>query len=685
MTSPHPKQGSAWYLALGFRGTQILALLLILLSAIGVLGQQASHPKTKQAPPSMGVATGAAHAAIKDSHSRPITAGGFVDDAPIVFSDITKQAGLEKFLHRSGSPDKKTILETVGSGVALLDYDNDGWLDIYFLNGSTIAALKGKETPPRAMLFHNNHDGTFSEVTEKAGVANQRWGFGVAVGDYDNDGWPDIYVANYGKNRLYHNNHDGTFTDVAEKAGVALGGWSTGPTWGDYDHDGLLDLFVPGYLKFDLEHPPIAGQRLIPANFCQFRGIAVMCGPRGLPGEPDHLFHNNGDGTFTDVSVRAGVSDPSGYYGLAAVFVDVDDDGWVDLAVANDSVPNYLYRNRRNGAFEDISYASGFALSEDGREQASMGIAVGDYNRDGKVDLFTTTFSDDYKTLYRNDGANNFTDVTYRVGLAGPTIPFLAWGTGFLDFDNDSLLDIFIVNGHVYPEVDRQDWGTTWAERPQLFRNLDGSRFEEVPPATGSGLADVITGRGAAFGDLFNTGQIDVVINNIDSTPTLLGNVVKNGNHWLTLKLIGGPKSPRDAIGAKVFLTAGGVRQRAEVMSGGSYSSSSDPRVHFGLGSATKVDKIEIHWPSGTRQKATVPGVDRIVIIEEGKITAERIYGDRPPSRRDSSSAPSTGSRLAPRGSYFANALRRMSQTSSEKSGIPHSGNSGTAGDSQKS
>ncbi len=642
MISPHRKQGSAWYLALGFAGTQILVLLASVRSAIGVPGQQASHPKTKQAPTSMGVATGAAHAPIKDSHSRPITAGGFVDDAPVVFSDITKQAGLEKFLHRSGSPDKKTILETVGSGVALLDYDNDGWLDIYLLNGSTIAALKGKETAPRAMLFHNNHDGTFSEVTEKAGVANQRWGFGVAVADYDNYGWLDIYVANYGKNRLYHNNHDGTFTDVAEHAGVALGGWSTGPTWGDYDHDGLLDLFVPGYLKFDLEHPPIAGQGLIPANFCQFRGIAVMCGPRGLPGEPDHLFHNNGDGTFTDVSVKAGVSDPSGYYGLAAVFVDVDDDGWVDLAVANDSVPNYLYRNRRNGAFEDISYASGFAFSEDGREQASMGIAVGDYNRDGKVDLFTTTFSDDYKTLYRNDGANNFTDVTYRVGLAGPTIAFLAWGTGFLDFDNDSLLDIFIVNGHVYPEVDRQDWGTTWAERPQLFRNLDGSRFEEVPPATGSGLADVITGRGAAFGDLFNTGQIDVVINNIDSTPTLLGNVVKNGNHWLTLKLIGGPKSPRDAIGAKVFLTAGGVRQRAEVVSGGSYSSSSDPRVHFGLGSATKVDKIEIHWPSGTRQKATVPGVDRIVIIEEGKITPERIYGDRAPNRRDSSSAPST-------------------------------------------
>src|SRR3989440_2236369 len=640
MITPKRRQGTDWCLALGFATAQVLAVLSILLSALGARGQQASDQKTKQQPPSMGVATGAAHPAIKDSHSRPITAGGFVDDAPVVFSDITKQAGLERFLHRSGSPDKKTILETVGSGVALVDYDNDGWLDIYLLNGSTIAALKGKETPPRAITSHNNAEGSFSEATEKAGVANQRWGFGVAVGDYDNDGWPDIYVANYGKNRLYHNNHDGTFTDVAEKAGVALGGWSTGPTWGDYDHDGLLDLFVPGYLKFDLEHPPIAGQGLIPANFCQFRGIAVMCGPRGLPGEPDHLFHNNGDGTFTDVSVKAGVSDPSGYYGLAAVFVDVDDDGWVDLAVANDSVPNYLYRNPRHGAFEDISYASGFALSEDGREQASMGIAVGDYNRDGKVDLFTTTFSDDYKNLYRNDGAGGFTDVTYRAGLGGPTIPFLAWGTGLLDFDNDGLLDIFIVNGHVYPEVDRQNWGTTWAERPQLFRNLDGSRFEEVPPATGSGLADVITGRGAAFGDLFNTGQIDVVINNIDATPTLLRNVVKNGNHWLTLKLIGGPKSPRDAIGAKVFFTAGGVRQLAEVVSGGSYSSSSDPRVHFGLGSATKVDKIEIHWPSGTRQKATVPGIDRIVTIEEGKITAGRNYRDRSPP--GSSSAPSS-------------------------------------------
>jgi hypothetical protein len=598
-----------------------LALLSILsFSMAGSMPGHGQDPAQKETPPPTGgVSTGSAHAAVKDSKSRPITAGGFVDNAPVVFTDITKQSGLDKFHHRSGTAQKESIIETPGSGVALLDYDNDGWLDIYLLNGSTIAAFKGNEPPPRAMLFHNNHDGTFTDVTDKAGVANERWGFGVAVGDYDNDGWPDIYVANYGKNRLYHNNHDGTFTDVAEKAGVTLGGWSTGPTWGDYDHDGLLDLFVPGYVKFDADHPPIAGQGTIPANFCQFRGVAVMCGPRGLPGERDHLFHNNGDGTFTDVSIKAGVSDPDGNYGLAAVFVDVDDDGWVDLTVANDSTPNYLYLNRHNGTFEDVSYGSGFALSEDGREQASMAIAVGDYNRDGKVDLFTTTFSDDYKTLYRNDGGGNFSDVTYRSGLGEPTVPFLAWGAGFLDFDNDGLLDIFIANGHVYPGVDRQDWGTTWAERPQLFRNLDGARFKEVPPATGSGLADVITARGAAFGDLFNDGHIDVVINNIDSTPSLLRNVEKNGNHWLTLKLVGGPKSPRDAIGAKVFLTAGGVRQRADVFSGGSYSSSSDQRLHFGLGTSTRIDKIEIHWPSGLKQQIAVQHVDQIVTVEEGK------------------------------------------------------------------
>jgi hypothetical protein len=579
----------------------------------------AQSEKAQQVPMSGGVATGAAHAPVKDAQARPITAGGFVEGAPVVFADVTKKAGLDAFRHRSGAPEKKTILETPGSGVALLDYDNDGWLDIYLLNGSTFPALFGREAAPGAMLFHNNHDSTFTDVTAKAGVANQRWGFGVAVADYDNDGWPDIYVANFGKNRLYHNNHDGTFTDVAEKAGVALGGWSTGPTWGDYDRDGRLDLFVPGYVKFDPSHPPRAGENGVGAGSCRFRGVPVMCGPRGLPGEGDHLFHNNGDGTFTDVSVKAGVADPKSYYGLASAFIDVDDDGWVDLAVANDSVPNYLYRNRRNGTLEDISYVSGFALTDDGREQASMGIAIGDYNRDGRADLYVTAFSDDYNALYRNDGRSYFSEVARQAHLVEPTIPFLGWGAGFLDFDNDGLLDLFVVNGHVYPGVDQQDWGTTWKQRPLLFRNVDGTHFDAVPAAPGSGLADVISGRGAAFGDLFNDGHIDVVINNIDAAPALLRNVLKNDSHWIELKLVGGAKSPRDAVGANVFITAGGVRQRADIVSGGSYGSSSDLRLHFGLGSATRVGEVEIHWPSGAQEQVPLPSVDRIWTIVEKK------------------------------------------------------------------
>ncbi len=641
-----------------------LPLLLFAFALLGVFafGQFALSQQSTQTPPDKpqniplprpsGMATGGIHAPIKDSHSRPITAGGFVDDAPVVFVDITHQAGLDKFHHRSGSPEKSTIIDAPGSGVALLDYDNDGWLDIYLLNGSTIAAVKGAEPAPHAMLFHNNHDGTFTDVTEKAGVSNDRWGFGVAVADYDNDGWPDIYVSNYGKNRLYHNNHDGTFTDVAEKAGVALGGWSTGATWGDYDRDGLLDLFVPGYVHYDLDHPILAGKGGVPEGACQYRGVDVFCGPLGLLGEGDHLFHNNGDGTFTDVSLKAGVSDHEGRYGFASVFADVDDDGWPDLVVANDSTPNYLYRNRHDGTFEDISYMSGFALNEEGRAQASMGIALGDYNRDGRLDLFITTFSDDYKTLYRNDGdlpaeaGASFTDVSFKAGLGSPTIPFLGWGTGFLDFDNDGLLDLFIANGHVYPIADQRDWGTTWRQRPQLFRNLDGAKFQEVPPATASGLASVVCARGAAFGDLFNDGHIDVVLNNLDSAPAFLRNVVHNSNHWVTLKLVGqtfpsfasssvaaadlgGRISPptdaplhhssRDAIGAKVFLTAGGIRQRADIFSGGSYASTSDPRLHFGLGSATKVDKLKIFWPSGLREEVILPCIDCIVQILEGK------------------------------------------------------------------
>ncbi len=479
--------------------------------------------------------------------------------------------------------------------------------------------MAGKQKSPRAALYHNNHDGTFTDVTEHAGVANERWGFGVAVGDFDNDGWPDIYVTNYGKNHLYHNNHDGTFTDIAEKAGVTLGGWSTGATFGDYDGDGRLDLYVAGYVKFDVNNPPIPGTAATQYSFCQYRGAPVMCGPRGLPGERNHLFHNNGDGTFTDVSEKAGVANEKGYYSFGTAFADVNDDGRLDLIVATDSVPHYLFLNKGDGTFEDYSYASGFALNENGREQASMGLAVGDYSNDGRLSLYVTNFSDDYYTLYKNEGKANFSDVTFQSGIAEVTIPFLGWGTGFLDYDNDGWKDLFAANGHVYPGVDQYDWGMTYRQRPLLFHNLGGKRFEAVPAATNSGLAVIISGRGAAFGDLFNDGKVDVIINSLDGPPILLRNVVENGNHWIDLKLVGGAGSPRDAIGAKVFVTAGGVTQRNDVLSGGSYCSSNDLRLHFGLGKAPRVDKFEIRWPSGKTQTVEIAALDRIYTIEEGK------------------------------------------------------------------
>ncbi len=579
---------------------------------------QATQPPAQQ-PQSGGASTGGVFAAVHDAQNRPITAGGFVKTGPVIFQDGTHQSGLDTFTHRMGTPEKQFIIEANGSGVGLLDYDNDGWLDIYLVNGSTYDALTGKTTPPHAALFHNNHDGTFTDVAEKAGVTNDRWGFGVAVGDYNNDGWPDIYVSNYGKNRLYRNNHDGTFTDVAAEAGVQLGNWSTGATFGDYDRDGRLDLFVPGYVHYDIDHPPAAGSSAVAYSSCRFRSVPVMCGPRGLRGEPDHLFHNNGDGTFTDVSAKAGVNDPNAYYGFSAVFADLNNDGKVDLAVTDDSTPNYLYINKGDGTFEDDSYASGFAVNGDGREIAGMGIGVGDYQNNGLLDLVVTDFSDDYKVLYHNDGNANYTDLSYPAGIAQDSIPFLGWGTGFIDYDNDGWKDIIMINGHVYPQVDKYDWGTSFAQRPLLFHNLNGKKFAAVPAVEGTGLAQTFAGRGAAFGDLFNDGKIDVVINVLDGHPVLLRNVSNDHHHWVELKLIGGPRSPRDAVGATVYLTANGMRQRGDVLSGGSYLSSNDQRVHFGLGDAATVSGVEIQWPDGAVQKLALPSADRIFTIEEGK------------------------------------------------------------------
>ena len=604
---------------------QLATCVLVGVGSVAAHSQAPPAPAAAPAPAAQtlhggGSATAGEFAPVLDSERRPITAGGFVKDGPVIFKDVAQQAGLTAWHHHMGTLQKKYILETIGSGVALLDYDHDGWQDIYMVNGSTYDAYNGKAEPPHAALFHNNHDGTFTDVSTKAGVTNDRWGFGVAVGDYDNDGWPDLYISNYGKNRLYRNNHNGTFTDMAERAGVTLGNWSTGATFGDYDGDGKLDLFVPGYVHYDIEHQPLPGSDTASFANCSFRGANTMCGPRGLQGEPDHLFHNNGDGTFTDVSEKAGVSDKDTAYGFTSVFVDVNDDGKLDLVVTNDSSPNYLYLNHGDGTFDDMSYESGFAVNQNGLEQAGMGLAVGDYMNNGLIDLYTGTFSDDYKPLFRNKGEATFTEISSRIGIAAATYPFLTWATEFIDYDNDGWKDIFLANGHVYPQVDQHDWGTSYAQRPLLFHNLDqGKKFEQIPPVLGTGLAEVIPGRGAAFGDLFNDGKIDVVINCMDHVPALMRNVNPDHHHWIGLQLIGGPKSPRDAIGAKAFVTAGGIRQRMDVMSGGSYESSNDQRLHFGLGEATTIDALELHWPDGAVENLKVPAVDRFFVIEEGK------------------------------------------------------------------
>ena len=540
-----------------------------LLATVAANAQSPSPAQADAAQPAhASTAAESPHALQLDAEHRPITAGGFVKSGPVVFEDISEKAGVAKWSMKAGTPAKKYIIETKAGGVALLDYDNDGWLDIYVVTGSTFDALDGKETPPHAALFRNNHDGTF--------------------------------------------------TDVADKAGVTVGGWSTGSTWGDYDGDGRLDLFVAGYVHFDRANLPQAEQNGVPNTYCTFRGEAVSCGPRGLKGEPDHLFRNNGDGTFTDVSEKAGVADKPGYYGLGAVFADVNNDGKPDLLVGDDSTPNYLYLNKGDGTFEDVSYASGFAVNGAGQETASMGIAVGDYLNNGMLDVFDTTFSDNYKPLYRNEGDGNMTDVSYEMGLGEVTVPFLSWGDAFFDYDNDGWKDLMMADGHVYREADQYPWGTSWAERPMLFHNLGGKKFEAVPPVEGTGLTDVIAGRGMAVGDLFNDGKIDAVINVMDGHPVLLRNVSEDRNHWIEFKLTGGPKSPRDAVGATVYLKANNMRQREDVLSGGSYASNNDPRPHFGLGAATAIDDVEVHWPSGVVEHFAVKGVDRIVPLTEG-------------------------------------------------------------------
>lgn len=595
-----------------------ILLAVVLASSSGTWGQAPGQSTaTAQTLPAQP------YQAHSDS-KQPITAAGIVPSGPVIFQNIAEKAGLTGWRHKAGTPEKRVILDAKGPGVALIDFDNDGWLDIYLVNGSTAEALDGKEEAPKAALFHNNHDGTFTNVAAKAGVTNDRWGYGVVVADFDNDGWPDLYVTNYGKNRLYRNNHDGTFTDVAEKAGVTVGTWSTGATFGDYDGDGFLDLFVAGYIAFDIHNPPIAGTKQVSFVNCGYHGAPVMCGPKGLRGERDHLFHNNGNGTFTDVSDKLGVGDENRFYGLGALFVDVNGDGHPDLLVANDSSPNYLYIGKGDGTFEDQSYPSGFALNGEGREAANMGLAAADYENNGHISVVSTTFADDYNILFRNDGTGTFEDVSAKAGLAEVSMPFVGFGDAFIDYDNDGWKDLIIANGHVYPDVDKHpEWGTTYGQRPLLFHNAKNGHFDVVPAVEGTGLATVSVGRGLAAGDLFNDGKIDVVISNMDQSPVLLRNVNPDKNHWVAFKLVGGTKSPRDATGAAVYLTAGGIRQRGDVLSGGSYLSSNDMRVHFGLGTSAKIDSVEIHWPSGVVEKLAPTSLDRIFTVVEGKgITA---------------------------------------------------------------
>lgn len=579
-----------------------------------------------------GISSRATRAVILDSLNRPITAGGFVEGAEIVYEDRTVASGLSAFVNRSGGPEKRYIIETKSGGAGAFDFDNDGWIDVYLLTASPWEALFGKAEHGVSRLFRNRGDGTFEDVTEKAGVPNRSWAFGVVAGDYNGDGWVDLYVSNFGPNRLYRNNGDGTFTDVAATAGVVLADYmTTGASFGDYDKDGDLDLFVCGYAAFNPLKPPQGGVD-VPINYCRFRGTEVMCGPRGLPGTRDFLFRNNGDGTFTEVAREAGVDDAPGYYGFTPIWVDINDDGWLDLAVANDSTPNYLYLNRRDGTFEDISFQSGFALSEDGRSQAGMGMAAGDYNRDGLLDLVVCNFSDDYNTLYRNMGDEFFVDVSFETGLAEDSLPFVSWGPAFLDFDNDGLDDLLISNGHTYPNVDQHAWGTSWKQRPLLFRNLDGKKFQQVPPAPNSGLAALGVGRGAAFADFDNDGRIDAVINCVDSSPIYLHNVLKNDNHWVTIGLVSGKGSPPQGIGAVVRIDAGGIRQRKDVVSGGSFASTSDLRIHAGLGKADRIDRLEIRWPSGRNQVLEGLPADRFLEIREMDPQVRDLPGTRRPT-----------------------------------------------------
>jgi len=528
------------------------------------------------------------------------------------FIDIGEKAGLTMTIVFGGVDTKKYIIETTGTGIAIFDYDNDGWPDIFIVNGTTLEGFPADRAPTNH-LYHNNHDGTFTDVTEKAGLVATGWGQGVCVGDYDNDGWEDLYVTYYGKNRLYHNDH-GVFTEVAEKARVAGSGkaWGTGCAFIDFNRDGRIDLLVANYVDFDLSTAPAPGE----GTSCTWKGVPVMCGPRGLRGSKNILYENRGDGTFADVTTKAHIDRTNGHFAFSVSTLDFDDDGWPDIYVACDSAPSILYHNNRDGTFTDVAVTAGVAFNEDGREQAGMGTTVADYVGDGRLAIFKTNFSDDTPTLYRNDGDGVFSDATYIAGLGRHT-QYLGWGTMFFDFDNDGWPDLILANGHVYPEVDKYQLGSTYKEPRLLYHNNGNGTFTDVSELAGPGINATSSARGLAVGDLWNNGQLSVLINNVYATPSLLVNTVHSGNHWVAFKTVG-TRSNRDGIGARISVKNG---QRAfvdEVRSGSSYISQNDMRVHFGLGAATRAESVRVRWPSGLVEHFDNLPADQIHTLKEG-------------------------------------------------------------------
>ncbi|HEX9112057.1 MAG TPA: CRTAC1 family protein, partial [Terriglobales bacterium] len=534
-----------------------------------------------------------------------------------MFVDVTLAAGIDFHLN-CGSKEKLYIVETQCGGAAAFDYDNDGWMDILLVDGSSVEDYRvGKCHPPR--LYHNNHDGTFTDVSAKSGLNFCGWGYGVAVGDYDNDGWEDVYITGFHGSALFHNNHDGTFTDATAKAGVGNADrWGTSAAFGDYDNDGYLDLYVANYVDVDMNDLPKFGDGV----FCQYRGIPVNCGPRGLKGARDRLYHNNGDGTFADVTEKVGI-DTGSYYGLGVLWLDYDKDGCLDLYVADDSSPSLLYHNNCKGGFTEVGAAAGVAYSSDGLEQAGMGIDSADYDGDGWPDIVKTNFSDDANNLYHNDHNGEFTDMAGAAGIGAISIPYLGFGAKFLDFDNDGWPDIFILNGHVDPQVEGQSFGVGYAERPFLFHNLKNGKFEEIAEKAGAALTKKYVGRAAVAADFWNRGRMDLLITNLDASPALLRNETESAGHWLRIKLLG-TKSNRDGFGAKVEVATGGSTRYAEVRAGGSFESSNEPRAHFGLGSMTRVDSIVIRWPSGQLDKIGPEAADQELVIQEGRGVVER-------------------------------------------------------------